>query len=78
MNTTAKVLIGFLAGTVVGTITGILVAPDRGSKTRRRIREESKHLKDDFAGVVTNTFNTLTGRRIKEGGRNGHRRRSQE
>jgi gas vesicle protein len=60
MNTTAKVLSGFLAGAAIGAITGILIAPDRGSNTLKKIKEESKHLKDDIADSVSKSFNSLT------------------
>lgn len=34
---TAKVVSGILAGLAVGTILGILFAPDKGSETRNKI-----------------------------------------
>jgi gas vesicle protein len=52
MTTTAKVLTGFLAGAAIGTITGILIAPDKGINTRRKIKEESKHLSDDISHTL--------------------------
>jgi gas vesicle protein len=32
-----KLLVGFIAGAVAGTLTGILLAPDKGSNTRGRL-----------------------------------------
>jgi len=60
MNTTAKVLTGFVAGAAIGTITGILIAPDKGKNTLRKIKEESKHLGDDIADSVSHTLHALT------------------
>ena len=60
MNTTAKVLTGFVAGAAIGTITGILIAPDKGKNTLRKIKEESKHLSDDIADSVSHTLHVLT------------------
>ena len=60
MNTTVKVLSGFIAGAAIGTITGILIAPDKGSSTIKKLKDESKHLKDDIAESVSHTLNTLT------------------
>jgi gas vesicle protein len=60
MTTTAKVLSGFLAGAAIGTITGILIAPDKGKNTLRKIKEESKHLGDEIAGSLSNSLHTLT------------------
>jgi gas vesicle protein len=33
----SKVLIGFIAGAVAGTLIGILLAPDKGSNTRNKV-----------------------------------------
>lgn len=60
MNTTAKVLTGFVAGAAIGTITGILIAPDKGKNTLRKIKEESKHLSDDIVDSVSNSLHALT------------------
>jgi gas vesicle protein len=60
MNTAMKVLSGFLGGAVVGTIAGILMAPDRGSNTRRKIKDESKRLSHEIGESVAQTMHTLT------------------
>ena len=39
MNSTSKVLVSFLAGAAIGGALGILLAPDKGSETRRKIVE---------------------------------------
>jgi gas vesicle protein len=46
MNTTSKVTLGILAGATLGLITGILMAPDSGKKTRERLMGKSKDLKN--------------------------------
>ncbi|MGQ9864142.1 MAG: YtxH domain-containing protein [Bacteroidia bacterium] len=38
----------FVAGVAVGTIVGILVAPDKGENTRRKIRERLRSYWDRF------------------------------
>ena len=60
MNTTVKVLSGFLAGAAIGTITGILIAPDRGKNTLRKIKEESKHLSDEIGESLSQSMHSLT------------------
>jgi gas vesicle protein len=60
MNTTAKVLTGFVAGAAIGTITGILIAPDKGKNTLKKIKEESKNLGNDIADSVSNSLHALT------------------
>ena len=60
MNTTVKVLGGFLGGVAVGTLAGILIAPDRGSNTRRKIKDESKRLSNEIGESVANSMHALT------------------
>jgi len=51
-----KVLLGILAGVAVGGIVGILFAPAKGSRTRKRIADKSEGyvdaLKDQFDGLL--------------------------
>ena len=44
----SKTLLGFLAGAAVGSILGILFAPDKGTETRRKIGETSGDLTDSL------------------------------
>lgn len=41
---TNESLLAFLLGAVTGVVAGILLAPDKGSETRRKIRERAGHL----------------------------------
>lgn len=50
MSKTSKVLLGFLAGAAIGGVLGILLAPDKGSETRRKIMEKGSDLGDSLAG----------------------------
>lgn len=43
-----KIAYSLLAGIAVGTIVGVLVAPDEGKKTQRRILRKGKDLTDDL------------------------------
>ena len=51
-----KVLLGVLAGVAAGAIAGILFAPAKGSRTRRRILKQGENyaegLKDKFSDYV--------------------------
>jgi gas vesicle protein len=53
MNSSGKVLLGVLAGVAVGATLGILFAPDKGSKTRKKIADKS----NDYADELTEKFN---------------------
>ena len=50
MNTTTKVITGFIAGASLGILTGILIAPDSGKKTREQIADKTKDLKNRMVG----------------------------
>jgi len=61
MNNTEKTLLAFVAGAVIGTVTGILVAPDKGEKTRKRINKGLNDIKTE----VNDTIST-SGSKVKE------------
>jgi gas vesicle protein len=50
-----KVLLGVLAGVAVGATLGILLAPEKGSVTRRKISEKG----DDYAEELEEKFNSF-------------------
>ena len=52
MNT-GKVLLGVLAGLAVGSLLGILFAPEKGSVTRKKISTKGHDLKEE----LTEKFN---------------------
>ena len=44
MKTSSKVILAAIAGAAVGAVAGILLAPDKGEETRRKIAEKAKEL----------------------------------
>jgi gas vesicle protein len=63
---TNQTLIGILGGVAVGTALGILFAPDKGSKTRKKIikksTEATEHLKESVDNILNSSswkYNTL-------------------
>jgi gas vesicle protein len=54
MNT-GKVLLGVLAGVATGALLGILFAPEKGTKTRRKIMESG----DDYVDELKSKFDDL-------------------
>ena len=50
-----KLLTAFLAGIAVG----VLIAPDRGSETRRRLSEKTSDLKGSFNDLVDSAADNL-------------------
>jgi gas vesicle protein len=58
----SKVLVGFLLGAVVGGALGILLAPDKGTETRRKILEKGNDIGDslsEFGGTIKDKFNQM-------------------
>ncbi|MBP7398391.1 MAG: YtxH domain-containing protein [Chitinophagales bacterium] len=43
-----KTVLGLLAGLAAGAALGILFAPEKGTKTRKRISKKGKDIADDF------------------------------
>jgi len=41
-----KGVLAFISGAALGATLGILFAPEKGSKTRKKIAKKTKHLKD--------------------------------
>jgi len=50
-----KVVLGLLAGVAAGALAGILFAPAKGSRTRRRIMKKG----EDYTDAIKETFNDL-------------------
>src|SRR5450432_3733571 len=60
---TGKVLLGVLAGVAAGAALGILLAPDKGAKTRKKIlnkgegyADDLKEKFDEFLDAITEKF----------------------
>jgi gas vesicle protein len=63
MNNAGRVLLGFVAGAAAGAIAGVLMAPDSGDNTRKKIADKSDKFKDDFNTKMQegiDKVNTLT------------------
>jgi gas vesicle protein len=52
MSKTGKVLAAVVLGIAAGAVLGVLFAPDKGSETRRKVKEKGKKLADDLGEVL--------------------------
>jgi gas vesicle protein len=62
MNNTTKVILGVAAGAVAGAITGLLLAPEDGVKTRRKINKESEKLRNSITEAVIESLDSAKGK----------------
>lgn len=56
---TSNAIIGFLAGAAAGTLIGILYAPDKGTKTRKKIMKQSQKLTSEVTGNLNEQVDNL-------------------
>ena len=57
---TGKIVVGVLAGIAAGTLIGVLIAPDKGSETRRKIRQKGDDLVDGVKDGMTSMVEDVT------------------
>ena len=66
-----KLILGVLGGVAVGALMGVLFAPEKGSKTRKKILDKSSDYADDlkykFDGLLE-TVNEKYENIVQEGG----------
>ncbi len=58
----SRVIISFLVGAAVGGALGILLAPDKGAETRRKIVEKGSEVGDsisEFGGTIKDKFSQM-------------------
>lgn len=63
MKNSSKIMLGVLAGAAAGTIAGILIAPDRGENTRKKVSDSSNKFKEDMNSKLQQSvdrMNSLT------------------
>lgn len=63
---TRNTILGLIAGVTVGAAIGVLLAPDKGEKTRKKIISKSKETKDklkegfeEFLNTVSDKYSSL-------------------
>jgi gas vesicle protein len=49
MNTTSKVILGILGAAAAGVVIGMLVAPEKGTDTRKRLKKTAEEWADSMS-----------------------------
>jgi gas vesicle protein len=57
---TNKTILGVIGGLAVGTVIGVLFAPNKGSKTRKRIIKKSQAASDEIIDKFDKAVHTVT------------------
>lgn len=59
-NDSGNVLLALLTGAAIGAGVGILYAPEKGEKTRKKIKKKAIAAKDDISSRVSHATEELT------------------
>lgn len=57
---TDKTILGVIAGLAVGTVMGVLFAPDKGSKTRKKLIDKSTEATNELKNQYTKAAHTVS------------------
>jgi gas vesicle protein len=55
----SNVFLGFLAGAAAGAIAGIMLAPDKGSATRRKLVDQTKKISSDIGDNISEKYSNF-------------------
>ncbi|WP_394758829.1 YtxH domain-containing protein [Flavobacterium sp.] len=56
----SKVVLGVISGVAVGALLGVLFAPHKGSKTRKKMANTGKQYTDELKGKAENLYQEVT------------------
>lgn len=58
-RSTTNAMLGFVAGAAAGVVTGILIAPEKGSKTRKDISKKVKNVSQEMTDTISDKVDGL-------------------
>lgn len=61
-NNNSNIIAGLLSGAAIGLTLGILYAPDKGSETRKKIKEKANDAKDSVVNKATEARDMIVDR----------------
>jgi len=71
-----SMVLGLLAGAAAGLIAGILLAPDKGSETRKNLSQKGKDTVDNLKGKVNDLVDTVADKYMSGKGKSGNEEES--
>jgi gas vesicle protein len=60
MSSTSKIVLGLLAAAAAGAAAGILLAPEKGSVTRQRLKDNFNEWIDELNGLLSRASEAAT------------------
>lgn len=54
-----KIVLGMLAGIAIGSLLGIMLAPDKGSATRKKLTRQMSRKREDITDELSEKFNEV-------------------
>jgi gas vesicle protein len=57
---TSSTILGILGAAAAGAFIGVLFAPDKGSETRKKIKDKSRDYGDNLKGKVDGILSTIS------------------
>jgi gas vesicle protein len=59
-SSSASAIMGFIAGAAAGAALGILFAPDAGTKTRKKIKDQTQKMSEEVKNNVVHKIDDLS------------------
>lgn len=60
MDSNQKAVFGFLLGLTAGAVAGLLLAPEAGTDTRRKLSDRANRYREDLNGQINSAIGKLS------------------